>query len=384
MDEDRKYLRFPLSYRIEHWVLMLSFTVLAITGLVQKYASASLSEGIVALLGGVEQVRIIHRSAAIVLMLEAIYHVGVVGYRLFVHRVRPTILLTWDDGRVALQTLLYNLGLRKERPLQGRYTVEEKIEYWAVVWGTLIMAVTGFMMWNPIATTRFLPGEFVPAAKAAHGNEALLAVLAILAWHVYHVHLRHFNKSIFTGYLTEVEMQEEHPLELTEGEAAVTVEEPKVLARRRQTFFAAYGVLAAVMLVGIYLFVTLEETAITTVPPPEQVVVYAPLTPTPLPTPLPTPTPLPQVAISWEGGVAALLQERCDTCHNSTVKSGGLDLSSYERALTGGASGPAIVPGDPTASLLVARQATGDHPGQLSGEELALIRRWIEAGAPER
>ncbi len=384
MGEVRKYLRFPLSYRLEHGVLMLSFTVLAITGLVQKYAGTGIAEGIVALMGGIERVRITHRVAAIVLMIETVYHVGAVGYRLFVHRARPTILLTLDDGRIALQMLLYNLGLRKERPLQGRYTVEEKIEYWAVVWGTLIMAVTGFMMWNPIATTRLLPGEFVPAAKAAHGNEALLAVLAILVWHVYHVHLRHFNKSIFTGYLTEEEMREEHPLELTTVETRAAVESPRVLARRRWAFFSIYGTLAAAMLVGIYLFVTFEETAITTVPPPEQVVIYAPLTPTPLPTPLPTPTPLPQVAASWKGGVAVLLQERCGNCHNSTARLGGLDLSSYEGVLVGGASGPVIVPGDPAASLLVVRQAAGDHPGQLSGEELALIRQWIQAGAPEQ
>jgi hypothetical protein len=58
-------------------------------------------------------------------------------------------------------------------------------------------------------------------------------------------------------------------------------------------------------------------------------------------------------------------------------------LSTYQGALKGGNSGPAIVPGDPGASLLVTKQAAGNHPGQLSGDELALIRQWIEAGAPE-
>ena len=61
------------------------------------------------------------------------------------------------------------------------------------------MGLTGFMMWNPISTLRFVPGEAVPAAKAAHGGEAVLAVLAIIIWHFYHVHLKHFNKSMFTG-----------------------------------------------------------------------------------------------------------------------------------------------------------------------------------------
>ena len=88
-----------------------------------------------------------------------------------------------------------------EPPQEARYTFGEKVEYWSVVWGTVIMAVTGFMMWNPISTLRFLPGEAIPAAKAAHGGEAVLAVLAIIIWHFYHVHIKTFNKSMFTGKL---------------------------------------------------------------------------------------------------------------------------------------------------------------------------------------
>ncbi|MER3543204.1 MAG: hypothetical protein C4311_01045 [Chloroflexota bacterium] len=380
----RKVLRFPLSYRIEHWVAVASFIPLAITGLVQKFADVTLSKSLIALLGGIERVRVIHRVAAVVLMLEVVYHLGAVGYRLFVQRARPSMLPTVDDARALIGTFLYNLGLRKSRPQQGRYTAEEKLEYWAFVWGTIIMVITGFMMWNPIATTRFLPGEAIPAAKAAHGNEALLAVLAVIIWHVYHVHLRRFNKSMFTGYLTEEEMLEEHPLELADLKAGVAARplDPQGVAWRQRAFLAAYGVIAAVLLMGIYFFVTFEQTAITTVPPAEEVVVFAPLTPTPLPTPLPTRTPAPQVVLSWEGGIASLLQQKCGACH-ITVKLGGLDLSTYQGALKGGNSGPAIVPGDPEASVLVTKQAAGNHPGQLSGDELALIRKWIEAGAPE-
>ncbi|MFN3414162.1 MAG: cytochrome b/b6 domain-containing protein, partial [Thermoanaerobaculum sp.] len=185
-----------------------------------------------ALLGGIEGVRVIHRVAAVVLMLEVVYHLGAVGYRLFVQRSRLNMLPTVDDVRAAIGTFLYNLGLRQTRPQQGRYTAEEKLEYWAFVWGTVIMVITGFMMWNPIATTRFLPGEAIPAAKAAHGNEALLAVLAVIIWHVYHVHLRRFNKSMFTGTLTEEEMLEEHPLELEEiRRGEMPKPEPLTLAR---------------------------------------------------------------------------------------------------------------------------------------------------------
>jgi formate dehydrogenase gamma subunit len=385
MSNQRKYLRFTISDRVEHWVQMASFTTLAITGLVQKFATSSIAQWIITLLGGIESVRIIHRVAAVVLMVGAVYHFGALGYKLYVRRGRPTILPTVEDLRAAWEMLLYNLGRRDKKPQQGRYTFEEKFEYWAFVWGTIIMAITGFMMWNPIATARYLPGEFIPAAKVAHGGEALLAVLAIMVWHLYHVHIKHFNKSMFAGYLTEEEMLEEHPLELADIKAGVTqrVVDPQALARRKAIFFPVYGAIALIFLAGIYSFVTMETTAITTAPPAEQVTIYVPLTPTPLPTPIPTSTRAATIGDTWEGGISDLLQERCSTCHGAAAI-GGLNLTSYQSALAGGSSGVAIVPGDPDASLIVIRQSTGDHPGQLTGEELALIRSWIAAGAPEK
>ena len=386
MRDTRKYLRFPLSYRIEHWLLVATFTTLAITGLVQKFAASGASQVILRLLGGVETTRVIHHTAAAILMLEVVYHVGALGFRVFVRRTHLTMLPSSSDVRMAVQALLYNLGFSKVRPQQDRFTFEEKAEYWAVVWGTLVMAITGFMMWNPIATTRFLPGEFVPAAKSAHGAEAVLAVLAIIVWHIYHVHVRQFNKSMFTGDLTENEMIEEHPLELADIKAGVAERpvEPLALSRRKRIFYPVYGVLAAAMLFGIYAFVTLEQTAVTTRPPAEDVVIFSPLTPTPFPTALPSATPLPIIGVAWADGIGALFQSKCIVCHGSPSGLGGLNLASYAGIQTGGASGPVVVPGDPEASLLVVKQAAGNHPGQLSGEELALVRQWIEAGAPEK
>jgi cytochrome b subunit of formate dehydrogenase len=406
MTENHKYLRFRVPERIEHWLLMLSFTILAITGLVQKFASSGLSEALISAMGGIENVRVIHRIAAIVLMLEVVYHLGVVGYKVLVRRKRMTMLPGMDDVQAALGNLQHNLGLRRERPKQARYTVEEKAEYWALAWGTLIMVVTGFMLWNPIATAKLLPGQFIPAAKIAHGGEAILASLAIIVWHFYGVHARLFNKSMFSGRLNEEAMEEEHPLELAEITAGVT-DRPvaeRQLKKRRRSYAVVFGIVAVVMLAGIFWFVTFEETAITTVPPAEDVVVFAPLTPTPFPTPPPTATPrptstpkptptvrptaepgaptaepeeaAPEVGVFW-ADVADTLQDKCGACHSEANALGGLDLSSHEGALD------SVEPGDPDASVLVILQDEGGHAGQLEEEELELVRQWIENGALE-
>jgi cytochrome b subunit of formate dehydrogenase len=383
---ERRYLRFPGPYRIEHWLLFASFTTLAVTGLVQKFASLSLSDNIMALLGGVGNTRLIHRIAAGTLVAEVVFHVGVIAYRLFVRRARPTMLPGLEDLEAIYGKFLYNLGLREHKPQEGRYTAAEKFEYWALVWGTIIMAITGFMMWNPIATTDFLPGGFIPAAKAAHGAEAILAVLAILVWHVYHVHIKHFNKSMFTGYLTEDEMIEEHPLELADiksGQARRLVESEAVL-RRRRIFIPVYTAVSLGLFAGIIYFATFEKTAITTYPPAEEVQVYAPLTPTPLPTPLPTEPPSAQAPTTWENGIADLFAETCGSCHSGSNAAGGLDMSTYAGIMTGGQAGPAILPGNADGSLLVRKQAEGNHPGQFNGEQMRWIINWINAGAPQK
>lgn len=387
-ENERRYLRFPFVYRVEHMVLLISFTTLAITGLVQKYSGVGLSQWTIAALGGIQLVRIIHRIAAVILMLVSVFHIGRASYNLFVLNRRPTILPTLYDVKAGIQGLRYNLRLGKTRPQQGRYTFEEKIEYWAVVWGTVVMAITGFFLWNPIATTRILPGEFIPAAKEVHGGEALLAVLAIIVWHMYHVHIRGFNKSMFTGYLSEEEMVEDHPLELADIKAGLVepLPEPEEIAKRRRVFFPVMGVIAGLMVFAIIQFATFERTAIDTVPRPQEAV-FAPLTPTPFPTPLPTSTPLPTpvgfAGYTWEGGISALFQGQCATCHGNTAQLGGLNISSYTSALAGGDQGPGIVPGDPEASEVIIIQATGDHPVLFSPDDLELIYQWIEAGAPE-
>ena len=262
------YKRFDRWQRIEHGLLVSSFTLLVLTGLPQKYSLTLWGSALIWVFGGIETIRIIHRVSAVVLMLETIYHGAVVTYKVLVARMPMTMLPGWQDVVDGIHAMGYNMRLAKTPPRMGRFTFGEKVEYWAVIWGTVIMVITGFMLWNPIATTQFLPGQAIPAAKAAHGGEALLAFLSIISWHVYHVHVKSFNRSMFTGYLGRHEMEEEHPLEL-EAIATGAHErpvDPGVLRRRQRIFYPLAALFSLLLLLGLYWFVTLEQTAITTLP----------------------------------------------------------------------------------------------------------------------
>ncbi len=387
-DEKITYTRFSLSQRIEHIVFLLSFSLLGFTGLIQKFSANQVSDSLIAILGGIDKVRLIHHYSAIVMMIVSGYHVLMLAYKVFVLRVSWSMLPVVEDIQHVIQDVSYYFGFRKHRGYYGRYNYAEKMEYLAVVWGTVIMAITGFMMWNPISTTRLLPGDFIPAAKAAHGAEAILAVLAIIIWHFYHVHVKHLNKSMLTGKLTRTEMLHEHPAELAQIEAREAGKRIplKTLRRRQQVFFPAALVFTLAFSFGIIKFSTFEVTAITTVPQGETAQVYVPATPTPRPSPTAPPTIVPGSevgAMTWDGYFSGLFRNRCSTCHGFT-NVGGLSLSTYQDALKGGNSGPAIVPGNPDQSALVEKQSMGSHPGQLTIDELNQVIAWIQAGAPEK
>ena len=322
------YPRFPLARRIEHIIMLLSFGTLGLTGLPQKFPLAKISVWFVGLLGGVDNLRTIHHVSATVMMLGTAWHILVAGYKIFVLHEKPSMLPSLQDVQDGWRALMYNIGFAKKFPQMGRFTFEEKLEYWAFVWGAIVMGMTGFLMWNPITATKFLPGEWIPAAKAAHGGEAVLAVLAIIIWHMYGVHLRKFNKSMWTGKMSEEEMLHEHPLELADIKAGIVNRpvSPNVLRKRQMVYYPVAGILTVVMLTGIYGFVNTEQTALTTIPPqPSPLAVYVPQTPTPVPTKPPTPTPLPATVTpegqvspasgpTWDE-VSAIIQAKCLTCH---------------------------------------------------------------------
>ena len=415
--EMKSYKRFDLSQRIQHIVFLVSFTLLGLTGLPQKYAQAPFSVWFFNLIGGIDVSRLIHHTSAIVMMIVSIVHVLDVAYRVLVLR-NPINMIPWiDDLQHVIHDFQYYLGFKKHKAYYGRYSYAEKMEYLALIWGTIVMGLTGFMMWNPISTLRFLPGEAVPAAKAAHGGEALLAVLAIIIWHFYHVHIKHFNKSMFTGNLTREEMEHEHPAELAMVESGEHREPipADVIKKRQRVYTPMAAILLIAFSVGFYYFIGYETTALA-VPvlgEPAQAFVRQTLTPTATPIPTliftptlpPTETPVPTATeavsttekpastpeagttgsmLTWDGQVGAIFADKCTTCHGS-LATGGLNLSTFADVSNGGDSGAIFVPGDSANSLLISKFESGGHPyAELTSEDLAMIADWINAGALEK
>lgn len=213
VQQERTFPRFNISQRWEHTLLLLSGLILLLTGLPQKYREFSISQDLLSTPDRVELIRQIHHIAAIVLAVEAVYHLGRIIYLMAKRRLPGDLLPTWQDVRDAGHMIQYLLFMRSDKPKFGRYNFEQKVTYWFIFFGILIMGISGFIIWFPVQFTQFLPGGAVPAAKLAHSTESIVAAIFIVVWHVYHVHIERTNLSMFTGRLSEDEMRTFHEKE---------------------------------------------------------------------------------------------------------------------------------------------------------------------------
>lgn len=208
--------RFDTMQLIQHLVLTFSFIGLGITGFALKFPDAWWVE-ILSSLGMEENIRrVLHRVFAVFLVAFGLFHIG---YIIFNRRGREEFRALIPKARDALDvkdSLLYYSGLGKKKPIFGRYDYSQKGEYWALIWGTVLMALTGFILWFPVEFMRLLPNWAVEVAQTVHYYEAWLATLAILVWHfffvIFHPEMYPMSWTWLTGKMNARDVKEHHPL----------------------------------------------------------------------------------------------------------------------------------------------------------------------------
>ena len=184
--QNPKMTRMSTNQRWQHLILLTSFIILVITGFALKFPNSWLAD----VLAMGERLRsITHRVAGVVLIAAGIYHIFYLVITKEGRRLICDFAPRPRDAFDAWATMRYYLGLGGEKPRFDRFNYAEKAEYWALVWGTALMAVTGVMMWANVSTGNLLARWWVDVATAIHFYEAILATLAIVVWHFYQVFL---------------------------------------------------------------------------------------------------------------------------------------------------------------------------------------------------
>jgi cytochrome b subunit of formate dehydrogenase len=210
----RTVARLTRNQRAQHWLLLTSFVVLVLSGFALVYPDAMLAVG----LGVTEATRrLVHRVAAGLMIVVGVYHhvyrFTTAEGRAWLRDMRPVK----QDARDVLRFFRHHLTGRGPRPKFRRFGYAEKAEYWAVVWGTLVMGLTGLLIWFKVGWFSFLPRWWVDIATAVHFYEAVLATLAIVVWHFYHVvfdpDVYPLNFAFYDGRVAEALYREEHELD---------------------------------------------------------------------------------------------------------------------------------------------------------------------------
>lgn len=215
----RLYLRMTVHERWQHATLVLSFVMLVLTGFMLRYPEAWWVVAIRNLSDKAFEWRSwSHRVAGVVMLAAGAWHIGYLAFTKPGRRLFRELLPAWRDVTDPWQVLKYNLGLSPTKPAFGRFCYIEKAEYWALVWGTLLMGATGAILWFENTSMGLFTKLGFDISRTIHFYEAILATLAIIVWHFYFVifnpDVYPMNLSWLTGRMSEREMLEEHPAEL--------------------------------------------------------------------------------------------------------------------------------------------------------------------------
>ncbi len=213
------YVRMTLGERIQHFALLSSFLTLVVTGFMLKFPDAWWVSHLRDLSRyGFEIRGIIHRVAAVVMVAASLYHLYYIFFTARGKELIRDLLPKYSDITDAIGVAKFNLGISKTKPKLGRFSYVEKAEYWALIWGTFVMTITGIILWFDNTFIGLLTKLGWDVARTIHYYEAWLAFLAIVVWHFYFVI---FNPDVYPmslawikGTITEEEMAEEHPAEL--------------------------------------------------------------------------------------------------------------------------------------------------------------------------
>jgi len=220
--------RMSTNQRWQHLLLLVSFIVLVVTGFALKYPDS----WIATMLGLSERLRsLTHRIAGVVMIGAGVYHLFYIALTRSGRRLIGDFAPRPKDAVDAWGTMRFYLGLSRRKPEFARFSYAEKAEYWALVWGIVLMAATGIMMWAKVWVGDLLARWWVDAATAIHFYEAVLATLAIVVWHFYQVFfdpdVYPMNWAWWDGKMSRKHYKEEHPLDtetVVEGSAGTTLE----------------------------------------------------------------------------------------------------------------------------------------------------------------
>ncbi|NOY78691.1 MAG: hypothetical protein GXO76_12570 [Calditrichaeota bacterium] len=212
--------RFSWNIRIQHFILLTSMIVLCLTGLALMFHDTWFGHLVIKLEGGFEARGIIHRIFAVILVLLGIYHSFYVLFTEEGHQELMKLLPTWKDVQDFFHSWTLSLSGKKESREFGKYSFINKIQYWGVVLGFIVMVISGGILWFRSISMAIFPKWVIDLVVIFHGWQGLIIFIVLFLWHLYNVHLNPdyfpMSKVWLTGKISVDELKRKHYLEYVE------------------------------------------------------------------------------------------------------------------------------------------------------------------------
>ncbi len=182
--------RYTPLQKIFHILLITTFLILSVTGVSLMYHSTDWGRSIAILFGGYSGTLQVHIITGIIMIAVFVIHVIYAFYILLNNKIHPgdSVLPQIKDFKQLFEHIRWVFG--GKFPDFDRWSYAEKFEYWAVLWGTIVLAITGLILAVPEWSTRYIEGWGLNIALWIHRIEAGLAMLDIFLVHYLIVHMR--------------------------------------------------------------------------------------------------------------------------------------------------------------------------------------------------
>lgn len=256
--------RFTVTQMLFHFVLIITFMLLSVTGLAWMYIETSWGKYMAGLFGGYTQTLEVHKITGLILLAGFVMHIIYMLYKIDWKNISRSLMspdsmvFQWRDIKDFFHHLGWIIGISKQ-PRFERWSWWEKFDYWAVWWGLVIVGVTGLMLYNPVLSSDYMPGWVLNIAVWIHRIEALLAMAHIFTIHFFIEHFRPqcfpFSATMFEGSKDIEHLRQEHPAWIARMEREGTLSHAMVPPAPVPLRILYFGVGYALIALGVSLLV---------------------------------------------------------------------------------------------------------------------------------
>ncbi|MBI5195595.1 MAG: hypothetical protein HZA10_04665 [Nitrospirae bacterium] len=217
--------RYSIHIVIQHLITIITFVILAATGLPLHFSHVFWAPSVISLFGGPDSARMIHRAAACLMVLGGVYHLltiilgTLIKTRTGKFDIKKTQIPRLKDLHDLMHDIKYFMGREPYRPKMEKFMYKQKLHYLAILWGNFVLITAGSMLLFPETASKILPAPslFQNLARLMHADEAIMAVIIVVFWHWFNVHLAPgrfpLQWTFITGKITREHQIEEHFME---------------------------------------------------------------------------------------------------------------------------------------------------------------------------